>query len=121
MLSHLLGPDFAARSAAFGRTARTLHLRGGLAVAQRPLAEIAGLPPAPSLVLHLAFLTQEKAAAMGEAAYVDANRAISAQVAAALDQIGAEGVFVASSGAAGLIQDPSTDASGRRRTGSDRR
>jgi UDP-glucuronate decarboxylase len=99
MLHGLLGPDFHRRVACFGSSARTLTLRGSLGVDQQPLQALAGLPPAPSLVLHMAFLTQEKAKAMSEEAYVEANRAISGQVLGALDAIGARGVFVPSSGA----------------------
>jgi len=111
MLHGLFGPDFAGRIACFGSNARTLALRGGLAVPQRPLAEIGDLAPAPSLVLHLAYLTQEKAAAMSPEAYADANRSISRQVLNALGPIGASGVFLASSGAAYKAEDPGASAS----------
>jgi UDP-glucuronate decarboxylase len=99
MLHGLLGPDFHRRVAAFGSGARILTLRGGVAVDQQPLQALARLPQAPTLVLHMAFLTQEKAKAMSEEAYADANRAISDQVRSALTFIGARGVFVPSSGA----------------------
>jgi nucleoside-diphosphate-sugar epimerase len=114
LLHRLLGPRaFAARVAAFGSSARVLQLRDGLTVTQRPLSDLASLPRAPSLVLHLAFLTQEKAKAISEEAYVAANRAISAEVLDALDQIGAEGVFVPSSGAVYMVNDPGAQASMR--------
>ncbi len=114
LLHRLLGPDaFAARVIAFGSGARTLDLREGLRVAQRPLSELASLQPAPSLVLHMAFLTQEKAKAMSEADYIEANRAISGCVLEALDQIGAEGVFVPSSGAVYMVDDTAAQASMR--------
>jgi len=114
LLHRLLGPQaFAARVVAFGSSARVLDLRDGLSVAQRPLSELACLGAAPSLVLHLAFLTQEKAKAMTEDTYVAANRAISAEVLDALDRIGAEGVFVPSSGAVYKIDDPDAQASMR--------
>lgn len=102
-LHGLLGDDFERRVVCFGSQARTLTLRGGLEVAQRPLAEIAGLAPARTLVIYLAFLTQEKAGRMTEAEYAAANQAISDQVFQALDPIGAEGVFVSSSGAVGMV------------------
>lgn len=114
LLHRLLGPKaFGARVVAFGSNARTLELREGLRVAQRPLGDLADLPPAPSWVLHLAFLTQEKANAMSEEAYVAANRAISGQVLDVLDHIGAEGVFVPSSGAVYMVDDPAAQASMR--------
>ena len=102
-LHGLLGDAFEERVVCFGSTARTLTLRGGLAVAQQPLREMANLPAAPSLVLYFAFLTQEKAGLMSHDAYVAANRAISDTVFDALGPIGAEGVFVASSGAVEMV------------------
>ena len=112
-LHGLLGKDFTTRVVCFGSEARTLRLRGGVEVSQAPLAAMDDLPPAPSLVLHFAFLTQEKAKAMSEADYVSANREISGRVLAALDPIGATGVFVASSGAAYMTDDESAEASKR--------
>ncbi len=112
-LHRTLGDDFHERVACFGSNARVLRLRGGVEIAQAPLGELSQLPSAPSLVLHLAFLTQEKAKTMSEADYVAANRAISRQVLDALDIIGATGVFVASSGAAYMAQDPAAEASKR--------
>jgi nucleoside-diphosphate-sugar epimerase len=111
MLHGLFGADFARRVVCFGSNARTLALRGGLAAQQRPLGEIADLAAAPSLVLHLAYLTQEKAKGMTPEAYAGANRAISRQVLDGLEPIGAQGVFLASSGAAYLADDPAAAAS----------
>jgi nucleoside-diphosphate-sugar epimerase len=114
LLHRLFGPKaFADRVVAFGSNVRTLELRGGLRVAQRPLSELANLPSAPSLVLHLAFLTQEKAKVMSEEAYVAANRVISSQVLDALEVIGGAGVFVPSSGAVYKVDDPTAEASMR--------
>jgi nucleoside-diphosphate-sugar epimerase len=112
-LRGLFGRDFAARVVCFGSHARTLCLRGSAKVPQAPLAAMADLPPAPTLVLHFAFLTQEKAKAMSEADYAASNRAISGRVLAALDRIGATGVFVASSGAAHMAYDDGAEASKR--------
>jgi UDP-glucuronate decarboxylase len=102
-LHSLLGNAFHERVICFGSRARTLPLRGGLRVPQRPLADLTNLAPAPTLVLHLAFLTQEKAGEMPREAYVSTNQAISNQVYDALEPIGAEGVFVASSGAVEMV------------------
>ncbi|MBB4857424.1 nucleoside-diphosphate-sugar epimerase [Novosphingobium chloroacetimidivorans] len=99
-LASALGPQFARRIRAFGSSARTLHLRDGIDIEQRPLAELAALSAAPTFVLHFAFLTKDRAEEMDEAAYRTANEAIGDQVLAALEPIGAEAVFVASSGAA---------------------
>ncbi len=112
-LHQTLGGAFRDRVFCYGSNRRSLALRGGITVAQAPLSELASLTAAPSLVLHLAFLTQEKAKAMSEADYVAANRGISGQVLAALDAIGATGVFVASSGAVYMADDQAAEASKR--------
>ncbi|HEY2048279.1 MAG TPA: NAD-dependent epimerase/dehydratase family protein [Caulobacteraceae bacterium] len=106
LLHRLLGADFHRRVRAFGSNSRTLQLRGGIGVEQSAAQDLRRLAPAPSLVLHLAYLTQEKAKGMSVEAYEAANRAISANVLEALDPIGAVGVFVASSGAAYAADDP---------------
>ncbi len=114
LLHGLLGPAaFAERVVAFGSRRRGLALRGGLHVDQRPLGDLANLPPQPTIVLHLAFLTQEKAKTMSEAEYVAANGAISRLVREALDPIGAHGVFVPSSGAVYRVDDPAAQPSMR--------
>ena len=113
LLHGLLAEHFQDRVVCLGSDSRTLNLRGGVAVSQRPLSEIGELPAAPSLVLHLAFLTQEKAKAMAPGDYDDANRAISGAVLNALDAIGAEGVFVPSSGAVYMVPDSNAEASRR--------
>jgi len=102
-LHGLLGEAFHQRVVCFGSNERTLLLRGGLTVRQRPLQDLAGLARVPTLVLYFAFLTQEKAGRMSRDAYVATNQAISDQVFDALEPIGAEGVFVASSGAVEMV------------------
>ncbi len=113
LLHGLLGDRFEDRVVAFGSAARSLVLRTGLVVEQQPLSRLKALPRAPSLVLHMAFLTQEKANLMSEADYVAANGAISGDVLAALDSIGAEGVFLPSSGAVYMVDQPDAQASMR--------
>jgi nucleoside-diphosphate-sugar epimerase len=112
LLHRLLGASaFDARVVGFGSQRRTLALRDGLRVEQRPLDDLARLPPQPTIVLHLAFLTQEKAKAMSEADYVAANTAISRRVREALDGVGSIGVFVPSSGAVYMADHPAAQAS----------
>lgn len=106
LLHSALGTDFGDRVRCFGARARTLSMSDGASIAQRPLPEIAALDPHPTLVLHLAFLTKDRAEAMDELEYRAANRALSRTVLDALDAIGAEAVFVASSGAARSADDP---------------
>jgi UDP-glucuronate decarboxylase len=111
LLHGLLGEQFSKRVVCFGSSQRTLNLRYGLTVLQQPLDGLRHLPAYPSLVLHLAFLTQEKAKVMPEAAYVAANTAISSEVLGSLDGIGAQGVFLPSSGAVYLVDQPGAEPS----------
>lgn len=106
LLAQALGDGFDKRVRAFGSTTRELRLRDGTRLLQRPLADLAWLPAQPTVVLHFAFLTKDRAETMSEAAYRAANRAITATVLDALDKIGATAVFVASSGAATKADDP---------------
>jgi nucleoside-diphosphate-sugar epimerase len=102
MLSGLLGEAFAERVVCFGGRPRRLSLRGGVWAEQHGLRDIADLPCAPSLVLHLAFITQGPAMTLSAAEYVTANRTLSRVVRDALKPIGAKAMFQASSGAAAL-------------------
>jgi len=99
LLRNLLGSDFDRRVVCFGSSDRALPLRGGVSVMQRSLDQITDLPEAPTLVLHLAFLTQEKLINHTLESYRAANRAISGRVLAALGPLGATAAFVPSSGA----------------------
>jgi nucleoside-diphosphate-sugar epimerase len=99
MLRNALHAEFEDRVFCFGSNARSLALRSG-AVEQWPLAKISALPPRPTLVLHCAFLTKERAEQMDSDTYRHANRTLREIVLSSLDQIGAEAIFVPSSGAA---------------------
>lgn len=113
-LLHLaLGPDLERRVVCFGSSIRDLHLRNGLKVTQKALSQIGREAHLPTLLLHFAYLTQDKAKGMGAADYEAANRAISSTVLGALDGLGVEGVFLASSGAARMVDDPAADPSKR--------
>lgn len=103
-----LGPEaFRERVICFGSSARTLSLVNGEPVPQAPLANLGNLSAWPSLVLHLAFLTKDKVGGMPEVDYLANNQLISNTVAAALEQIGADRLFVASSGAAAFANNAS--------------
>ncbi|WP_309610218.1 NAD(P)-dependent oxidoreductase [Sphingomonas sp.] len=106
LLHDALGDALPDRVHCFGASSRTLTLRSGAAVHQQPLARLADLDERPTLLLHLAFLTKDRAEAMDEAAYRSANRALSDLVLENLDRFGAKSVFVASSGAARFADDP---------------
>ncbi|MBA15604.1 MAG: hypothetical protein CMN73_04530 [Sphingomonas sp.] len=98
------------RVVAFGSSTRGVDIGLGRCVMQHPLARLADLPAAPTLLLHLAFLTKDKVDGMAQDAYCAANRALSKTVLGALDRIGVERLFLASSGAAAHAADPHADA-----------
>lgn len=105
VLSALLGDAFSQRVRCFGSTARTISVPGCQPVEQQSLAELGLLEPSPTLVFHLAFLTKDKVVGMSSADYVAANRKLTATILPALDAIGAERLFLASSGAASFADD----------------
>lgn len=105
LLNAVLGPDLPDRVRCFGSNRRTLTLSDGTSIEQRALADLATLAKAPTIVLHFAFLTKDCAETMDETAYRSANGALGQTLRDALDLIGAEAIFVASSGAAGRASD----------------
>lgn len=107
LLHNSLGAEaFRNRVHGFGSQARRLELRDGITVEQRPLAEIGTLNATPTTLLHTAFLTKDRAERMSEPDYVAANRDIRDTVFNALDPIGVDRLFLASSGAAGFASAP---------------
>lgn len=106
LLNAALEPHLLDRVQCFGSSRRSLALSGGTLIEQRALADIATLAPAPTIVLHFAFLTKDRAESMDDASYCEANRVLDRTLRDALDMIGAEAIFVASSGAAGRAGDP---------------
>lgn len=106
LLNEALDPaDFADRVVCFGSTEGEIALEDGLCVKQQPLSALAALPYRSTLLFHLAFLTKDKVAGMAEADYVAANRNLSQTVVDALDPIGVDRLFLASSGAAAFADD----------------
>jgi UDP-glucuronate decarboxylase len=106
LLRNTLGLEaFRDRVVAFGSAARGIDFGQGHVIEQRPLSDIARLPSAPSLVLHLAFLTKDRVSGMDEGEYRRSNLALRESVLQALDRIDAHSVFVASSGAAAVAED----------------
>jgi nucleoside-diphosphate-sugar epimerase len=90
--------------AAFGSQARTLALPWGEELEVGPLETITPEDVAGAHVLHLAYLTKEKAEQLGEAAFTAANTAIDDALLAALSDATPASLFVASSGAAALAE-----------------
>ncbi len=101
-----LDDSFSHRVICFGSSQRTLTLIDGATIEQQPLAELANLEPATTILLHLAFLTKDRAEAMDEQAYRAANDALDGILLDALSRIGTNAIFVASSGAAYCSDDP---------------
>ncbi len=100
ILAHALGPaDFHRRVRAFASRGRRLDLRGGASIDLAGLENLAAIEAGPAIVFHYAFLTREKASAMGIEAYREANARISDLVAKAVARLRPLGMFLASSGA----------------------
>ncbi len=106
LLKAAIGDRWRDRVHCFGSAARTLTLRDGESIEQSALADLSALAPAPTILLHLAFLTKERAETLDEATYRAANRSIDSSILAALDPIGVKAILVASSGAAVRADDP---------------
>ncbi|HKX77857.1 MAG TPA: NAD(P)-dependent oxidoreductase [Novosphingobium sp.] len=105
LLQNALGDGFSERVVCFGSRYADLRLFESQTVTQRPIADLLTLPHHPTLLLHFAFLTKDRAETMPEADYRAANQAIRQRVLDALDPIGVEAGFIASSGAARFADD----------------
>jgi nucleoside-diphosphate-sugar epimerase len=107
LLDEALGPaQLRRRVVCFGSARAQIRLDDGVLLPQEPLAQLGALDCRPTLLLHLAFLTKDKIAGMHADAYVAANKALSRSVLDALEPIGVDRLFVASSGAAAAADDP---------------
>jgi nucleoside-diphosphate-sugar epimerase len=113
LLKRALGDCMAYRVVAFGSAERILRLSDGSDFPQAALADLAALEPCETIVIHLAFLTKDRAETMDDASFIGANRAIDTLVLDALDPIGARAVFIASSGAATRADDLRSSAAMR--------
>lgn len=87
---------------AFASGARTMALPSGETLAVHDLATITPDDVAGAHVVHLAYLTKEKAGELGERAFTDTNLAIDDALLTALAGARPASLFVASSGAAAL-------------------
>lgn len=105
LLYHALGITFKDRVLCFGSRVAQIQLSDNLRISQRPMRELETLSCQPTFLLHCAFLTKDRAEKMSEAEYCAANRSIRAQALDAMDAIGVDAAFLASSGAAKFAQD----------------
>ena len=88
----------------FGSRAGVVRLVDGRELPVRPLADIAPDDVAGAHVIHLAYLTKDKVAGLGEDAFRRGNSAIDAALFAAISDAAPASLFVASSGAAQLAE-----------------
>lgn len=105
LLQDALGDDFRQRVFCFGSKQADVRLYDTQIITQQPLADLHTLSSQPTLLLHFAFLTKDRAEKMPPADYRAANRRIRQSVLDALDVIGVEAAFLASSGAARFAAD----------------
>ena len=88
----------------FGSRAASFKLPSGELVEVRPLSDIGPQDVAGARVIHLAYLTKDKVAVLGEEAFRAGNEAIDAALLRAMEQSSPAALFVASSGAARLAE-----------------
>ena len=93
----------------FGSRAGAIEVAGGPELPIRELSTITPADVADAHVIHLAYLTKDKVAEVGEEAFFRINRAIDDAVLAAISGSHPASLFVASSGAASL-QETGRDA-----------
>lgn len=110
LLAEALDAEAPARLACFGSRAGSIALSSGHDQPVRPLAQLPDLAPVPTALLHLGFVTKDKVSLQSEGDYTYANQAISDTVYDALDAIGVDRLFLASSGAAAQCDNPAAPA-----------
>lgn len=103
-LTRACGGRLDGRVAAFASRARTETLPSGEQLAIRALDTIAPDDVAGAHVIHLAYLTKEKAEELGEPAFTATNETIDQALLGALAEAKPASLFVASSGAAALAE-----------------
>jgi UDP-glucuronate decarboxylase len=99
LLESALGSGFSQQVSAWASRARTVQLRSGTDVEIRGLSEARPADLDGAIVLHFAFLTRDRVAAMGADAYLRANLEITHRVLALVSEGAASGLVYASSGA----------------------
>ncbi len=98
------GPGWNDRVTLFGSSERRLIAPDGVDLPIRPLSQINGADLEGAHIVHLAYLTKEKVAALGAQGFFAANMAIDDALLDAMAVASPRGLFVASSGAAQSAQ-----------------
>ena len=117
LLYEALGDQAAARVVGYASSAREVAVSDGRTVTVRSLVDLVSQDPSPTTLLHFAFLTRDKVAALGIDAYTSQNVAITATVLDAVAKHRPRHVVVASAGAVHsstgrLVSDLRTDPYG---------
>ena len=99
LLFEALGDQAPDRVTGYASAARAVRVMDGRAVTVRPLVELVDQIPAPTTLLHFAFVTRDRVTALGVDAYTAQNIAITAMVLDAISKHRPRHVVVASSGA----------------------
>jgi nucleoside-diphosphate-sugar epimerase len=100
LLGEALGDSAVQRVRAYGSRPHTIELSGGRSLPVRPLADLITDAPAPTVILHYAFLTRERAVDLGSSRYIEANLGITTNVLQALEKHQPRLLVTTSSGAA---------------------
>jgi nucleoside-diphosphate-sugar epimerase len=99
LLYEALGDGASTRVVGYASSPREVVVSDGRAVRVRPLVDLTSQAPPPTTLLHFAFLTRDKVAALGVDAYTSQNIAITATVLDAIAKHKPRYVVIASSGA----------------------
>ena len=99
MLESALGDDLHSRVFAFASRARSLNLRSGMEIALESLEHLPHLDPAPTLLLHYAFLGQDRILDIEADEYARRNAGIRKIVGDAMQKIQVTHLLLSSSGA----------------------
>lgn len=99
LLYSALGDQADTQVVGYASARRSVVLSDGRSVTVRPLADLLTQDPPPTVLLHFAFLTREKVAALGVDPYTSQNVAITATVLGAIERHQPRQVVTLSSGA----------------------
>ncbi|WP_338467467.1 NAD(P)-dependent oxidoreductase [Novosphingobium sp. ZN18A2] len=102
VLSRRLGESPGDQVVAFGSSARSVSLRDGRTIRVRALNSIGPADVEGAHLVHLAYLTKEKAGQRGERYFTDTNLSIDDAVLGAMEKARPASVFVSSSGGAAI-------------------